>query len=479
MTKTYGFNIQHTYRNLPKIFFSEQKPYVFSNASFKLFNADLANNLNLNKSTLQTNEGVQFLLGNTSNAFIKPLSMAYAGHQYEHFNILGDGRAHLLLEHLSNHQIYDIHLKGSGQTAFSRGFDGRATMRSALLEYLMSEAMHAMNIPTTRSLAVIHTGDKINRIGLQDAAVLVRVAKSHLRVGTFEYAVYKEDPSALKALTDYAIKRHDSDLEKTTNPYLSWYKRIIKRQAKLIAQWQTVGFVHGVMNTDNTTISGETIDYGPCAFIDQYDLKAVYSSIDTKGRYAYGNQPYIGSWNLAKLGQMMLPLINDNHDKAIKAVQEALGAYGHIFENYYYSMMANKLGISKPIKSDHSLIETLLKLMETHSADYTETLTSLTFQNYPKNSLFNADAFKAWERLWQDRIKKEATPYTLMKRHNPVIIPRNHLVKQALDKAVNENDFEPYNALLTALSTPFNAHSPDIYRKAPETPAPFVTYCGT
>ena len=479
MKTFYGFNIHDSYRTLPKVFYHDQHPLVFENPSMILMNERLAKDLNLDINFLKTKMATQFLLGNTSNTLIRPLSMAYAGHQYGQFTILGDGRAHLLLEHLSDKGLYDLHLKGSGPTSFSRGFDGRATLRSALLEYLMSEAMVALNIPTTQSLAVIKTGDQINRIGLQDAAVLVRVAQSHLRVGTFEYAIYKKDHTALKALADYAIKRHDDDLIENDVRYLLWYKRVIQRQAKLIAHWQSVGFVHGVMNTDNMTISGETIDYGPCAFINQYDLSAVYSSIDTYGRYAYGNQPYIGSWNLATLGQMILPLIDENHQTAIKQVQDALGEFGHYFEQYYYSLMAKKLGFNTVDEPTINLIDQLLKLMADDKADYTETFVALTYQNYPKNSLFESTPFKAWETKWQSLLDKSAEGFILMRQTNPVVIPRNHLVKDALDKATENNDLKDYAALLEMLKNPFNLQVPEIYRRVPKDEKPFITYCGT
>ncbi len=479
MKNNYGFDIYTTYKNVSKSLYTAHNPLQFNDAAFKVFNDDLANALSLNTKRLNTPHGCQFMLANTDTPIFSPIALAYAGHQYGHFNILGDGRAHLLFEHKHENTLYDIQLKGSGPTVYSRGFDGRATLRSALLEYLMSEAMFALNIPTTRSLAVIETNDKIERIGPQDAGVLVRIAKSHLRVGTFELIHYKDDIGTLKKLANYAIFRHDKDLMNKENIYLAWYERIIARQAKLVALWQSVGFVHGVMNTDNTTISGETIDYGPCAFIDQYDLKAVYSSIDSKGRYAYGNQPYIASWNLAKLGLAILPLIDKDKSRAINLVQSALERFGHLFEGYYYQIMANKLGYEVKNNTDIALIDKLLALLEKYASDYTVTFRALTDQNYLNNALFNSQAFLDWEMTWKKRIKDEKKPFDQMKKSNPVVIPRNHLVKHALDQACNEKNFETFDTLLKIVQNPFDKNIPQAFKEVPTTHKPYVTYCGT
>ena len=452
---------------------------TFPNPSYALFNNALSKTLNLDAGALNTNRGCRFLLNNGHDAPLKPLAMAYAGHQYAHFTMLGDGRAHLLLEHESSEGLVDVHLKGSGPTPFSRGFDGRSTLRSALLEYLMSEAMHALGVPTTRSLAVINTGDAIDRIGPQDAAVLVRVAKSHLRVGTFEYAAHRGDNDALKALADFAIERHDADVSKSPDRYLMWYKRVIARQAALIAHWQAIGFVHGVMNTDNTAISGETIDYGPCAFIDRYDTKAVYSSIDVRGRYAYGNQPFIASWNLAKLGEAMLSLIDDDPNVARRKAHKALADFGPQFERHYRDHMGRKLGLASIKDGDDELIDTLLGLMKAHEADYTETFTALTTQRDAGGSLFDSSDYAAWKTRWSTRLQEEHAPFARMQAHNPVIIPRNHLVKSALDKAAHDGVFDDFMGLLEALRHPFDTNAPRAYRTVPKNNEPFVTYCGT
>ncbi|MFP4286751.1 MAG: protein adenylyltransferase SelO [Candidatus Izemoplasmataceae bacterium] len=472
----YNFNPSYSYKKLPSIFYHDQTPLAFDQASYVLFNHDLARALKLNIDALKSEAGIKFILGHHET--LTPLSMAYAGHQYGNFTLLGDGRAHLIMEHTINDKRYDIHLKGSGPTVYSRGFDGRATLRSALLEYMISTALDALNVPTTKALAVIQTGDKINRIGLKHAAILVRVAQSHLRVGTFEYAVYKGSDTYLKPLVDYAIKRHDDDLLSQSNLYIKWYKRVIKRQAKLIALWQSIGFVHGVMNTDNMTISGETIDFGPCAFIDQYDLKSVYSSIDTFGRYAYGNQPYIASWNLAKLGQMILPLVSEDKSDAIKKVQDALETFSSHFENTYYEIMGKKLGFHLKNKEDVALIDTLLSIMEKHQADYTETFVGLSYQE-DTLALFKQDDFIKWKATWLARIKEEKLAYETMKKTNPVIIPRNHIVKKLLDQVSETLDFTSLKEYLHYLKNPYDITVPIDYRTKSPSNETFITYCGT
>ncbi len=404
--------------------------------------------------------------------------MAYAGHQYGHFTILGDGRACLLGEHVHHNNRYDIHLKGSGPTKYARGFDGKATLRSALLEYLFSEAMHALGVKTSRSLAVIKTHEKIKRMGEEDAAILVRMAKSHIRVGTFEYAAYKKDYMALKAITDYAIERHDSNLVNDPYKTTKWYASLVKRQAQLVAKWQSVGFVHGVMNTDNTTISGETIDYGPCAFIDRYDLKSVYSSIDVYGRYAFGQQPYIMSWNLAKLGEAILPLIHDDKSVAIEKVQAILKTFGNHFEEAYYHLMGYKLGVSKLKNNDKRLIDDLLKYMAEYKVDYTHFFYALSYGI--EMDILKNPKFQTWHRAFLKRIKDEKEPLKTMKKHNPLIIPRNHLVKKALDEAAYQDNFELFNELLKALQNPFNENM--VAKKfitPPEATYNHITYCGT
>lgn len=473
---TYTFNPRYTYRELPDIFYHNTRPLYFEHPSYLLFNDEVAASLKLSRDVLKTKAGLNFILGNDQT--LKPISMAYAGHQYGQFTVLGDGRAHLVMEHQIKDALIDIHLKGSGPTPYSRGFDGRATLRSALLEYLMSHALDALNIPTTKALAVIKTGDQINRIGMKDAGILVRVAQSHLRVGTFEYAVYKDSDQYLKPLVEYAIKRHDKDLINQKDAVITWYDRVIKRQAELVAKWQAVGFVHGVMNTDNMAISGETIDFGPCAFIDTYNLNHVYSSIDAHGRYAYGNQPYMASWNLGKLGQMILPLVDSTKLGAIKKVKDALGRFTHYYDHHYYTLMAHKIGIQSYDSTTIKLIDDLLNIMNTHHLDYTETFVQLTYQDNP-DFFPNEVAFNNWKHIWQDQFKDSHTSLELMKRVNPVIIPRNHIVKTVLDEASETLDLERFTQLLRYLKHPYDITVPKVFRASNKSKEPFVTYCGT
>ena len=475
---TYGFNINYAYLQLNNHFYSESVPLNFKSPSYKLFNHSLAKELSLSQ-TLHSQNGLNFLLNPKTHGLKSPVALAYSGHQFANYTLLGDGRAHLLFEHALKNDLYDIQLKGSGPTIYSRGFDGRLTLRSALLEYLMSEALHHLNIPTTRSLAVIKTNDHVKRATLEDGALLLRVAKSHLRFGTFEYAYNHPDKTLLKQLVNYAINRHDKDLLNTEENYIKWFKRVIKRQALLIAKWQSIGFVHGVMNTDNALISGETIDYGPCAFIDTYNLQSVYSSVDTLSRYAYGQQPYIGSWNLATLGKGLVSLINENTNQPINAIQNALSEYGTIFEQHYYQLMAKKIGIEHPNDSDISLIDELLHMMAHYKQDYTNTFMHLTLQQYKDTPFYQSRAFAKWYEEWNARLKKENNPYNRMQENNPFVIPRNHIVKKALDQAAYQDDFKAFNTLLKLVKNPYNQHKAPKYQTPPSNDEEVTTYCGT
>ena len=478
MNKAFGFNFKYTYTELPSLFYQRTMVDSIDNPQYVLFNDGLAERLGLDKENLNTASGARFLTGQDNQVKGSTIAMAYAGHQYGHFTVLGDGRACLLGEHVHNNERYDIHLKGSGATKYSRGFDGKATLRSAMLEYLFSEAMHALGVETSRSLAVIKTNEKIKRIGEEDGAILVRLAKSHLRVGTFEYAAYREDYTALKKLVEYAIARHDKDLVNDEYKVAKWYANVVKRQAELVAKWQSIGFVHGVMNTDNTTISGETIDYGPCAFIDHYDLKSVYSSIDDYGRYAFGQQPYIMSWNMAKLGEVILPLIDDNKRLAIEKVQSILGTFGDYFEEKYYALMGYKLGLSNLKDYDKPLINELLSYLEDEKVDYTHFFYALS--RGVELDVLKSDKLKKWHQTWLERIKDEQNPPEMMKKHNPLMIPRNYLVKKALDDAVYSNDFSLFNDLLSAVKHPFDEKKvPKRFIEPPKDFYTHITYCGT
>lgn len=461
-----NFNFDNSYRQLSADFYDLAELNPVSEPAILILNDKLADQLNLSKEALT--DSADELAGNKNFPHSEPLAQAYAGHQFGHFTMLGDGRAVLLGEHLMpDGSRYDIQLKGSGRTAFSRMGDGRAPLAPMLREYLISEAMHALGIPTTRSLAVTATGDTVRRETAQPGAVFTRVASSHIRVGTFEYAVRQ---GIVKELADYAINRHYPELATSSTKYIDFLYAVIDRQAALIAQWQSVGFIHGVMNTDNMTISGETIDYGPCAFMDSFDRATVFSSIDRQGRYAYYNQPGIGQWNLARFAESLIPLFGQQTDEAIETAKEALTYYETQFDQYWLTAMAAKIGIRTPQSEDRELIGELLSIMEDLELDFTRTFRQLSLQQ-PVDS-----ALDDWKMRWQKRLTTEEAPYELMKQVNPAIIPRNHLV----EKAVNSSDLTFFKELLTQLEQPFSDEHPDLYLAPPqETEQVFQTYCGT
>ncbi|WP_080846949.1 protein adenylyltransferase SelO [Cytobacillus gottheilii] len=486
MKDQFGWALDNSYGNLPEIFYKRMDANPVSAPKVVMFNHQLADSLQLSSDLLQKEEGAETLSGSRFPEHAEPIAQAYAGHQFGHFNMLGDGRAMLIGEHLTGDQRYDIQLKGSGRTPFSRGGDGRAALGPMLREYIISEAMHALHIPTTRSLAVTLTGDKIQREKVLPGAVLTRVASSHLRVGTFQYAAAFGDTEDLQALAFYAIDRHYPDVKNSANPNLAFLEEVIKRQAELVAKWQLIGFVHGVMNTDNMTISGETIDYGPCAFMNEYDPATVFSSIDREGRYAYGNQPYMAAWNLARFAESLLPILDEDEKKAVELAQEAISSFSAAYEMEWLKGMRKKLGLFYDEKEDAVLIKELLELMQTHHADYTNTFLALTFHLQEENSLFNEKDFMKWHEKWQNRLSKQDKSkeevQELMKKHNPAVVPRNHLVEEALEAAEKSGNYEVMNELLQVLSQPFS-HSGEIqqkYRNAPAaTDQPYVTYCGT
>ncbi|MCH6267338.1 MULTISPECIES: protein adenylyltransferase SelO [Neobacillus] len=483
-----GWNFDNSYARLPQAFFTDTNPAPVASPNLVILNGHLASALGLNPKALQGEEAVAVFAGNKIPEGAAPLAQAYAGHQFGYFTMLGDGRAVLLGEQITPEgKRYDIQLKGSGRTPFSRGGDGRAALGPMLREYIISEAMHALGIPTTRSLAVVTTGDAIYRETELPGAILTRVASSHIRVGTFQYAAGKGNVDELRILADYTIKRHYPEVTADTdnNKYLSFLKEVIKRQASLIAKWQLVGFIHGVMNTDNMTISGETIDYGPCAFMDTYDPATVFSSIDREGRYAYGNQPFIGGWNLARFAESLLPLLHENEEEAVKLAQEAISEYDGLYRQNWLAGMRAKLGLINEEAEDESLAEDLLSLMQKHRADYTNTFRALTLGQLEGAELFKAPGFSEWQKRWQERLgrQQEATAESqqLMRNSNPAVIPRNHRVEEALDAAVSQSDFSVMMKLLSALSNPY-AYTPEQeeYCTIPAAAnRPYRTYCGT
>lgn len=481
-----GWNLENTYTELPELLYTAINVNPVSNPKLVILNDAVATSLGLNSKELESTHGVEVLAGNKVIEGGIPLAQAYAGHQFGNFTMLGDGRALLLGEQITpSGELVDVQLKGSGRTPYSRGGDGRAGLGPMLREYIISESMHALGIPTTRSLSVVTTGESIMRETVQPGAVMTRIAASHLRVGTFQFAAKWGTFEDLKALADYAIERHYPILLANENRYLAFLKEVIERQAALIAKWQLVGFIHGVMNTDNMTISGETIDYGPCAFMDIYNPKTVFSSIDRQGRYAYENQPNIAAWNLARLAESLLTLIHEDPDEAVQQAQEAMAAYPVTYKNYWLTGMGNKLGIFNIEKEDISLIENLLELMEKYEVDYTNTFRLLTLDKVEETELFGKNGFEQWYEKWKTRLENQQVSEEfikqLMQKSNPVVIPRNHRVEEALDAAVNNEDYSVLNNLLSVISHPYDykADYMDYTTLPPDTSGPYKTFCGT
>jgi uncharacterized protein YdiU (UPF0061 family) len=481
-----GWKLDNSYARLPKMFFSILDPTPVSSPKLIVLNIPLATSLGLNIHGLRSAYGVAELAGNRVPAGALPLAQAYAGHQFGHFTMLGDGRALLLGEQLTPlGERLDIQLKGSGRTPYSRGGDGRAALGPMLREYIISEAMHALGIATTRSLAVVSTGEPIIRETILPGAILTRVAASHLRVGTFQYAAARGTPEDLRALADYTLQRHFPDVDFNGNRHLSLLQAVIERQAKLIAGWQLVGFIHGVMNTDNMALSGETIDYGPCAFMDAYDPATVFSSIDVNGRYAYGNQPHIAGWNLARFAETLLPLLHPDEKQAVDLAQDALSAYSGLYHANWLAGMKAKLGIFNTETGDEALFEDLLSIMKEHQADYTNTFRGLT-DGAPEGTVpFGAGDFARWREQWQARLGRQPQPTAasnqLMRSSNPAVIPRNHRVEAALESAVKHGDYTVMERLLGVLAHPYAYSAEQDEYSQPPAPAacPYRTFCGT
>jgi uncharacterized protein YdiU (UPF0061 family) len=479
-----GWNFDHSYTKLPPPFYANQNAAQVREPQLVVLNHGLCERLGLAAKELEAaNQAVAIFSGNELPPGAEPLAQAYAGHQFGHFTMLGDGRALLLGEQIApDGRRFDIQLKGSGPTTFSRRGDGRAALGPMLREYLISEAMHALGIPTTRSLAVVTTGEPVYREEALPGAVLTRVAASHIRVGTFQYAAALKDPAALKALADYTINRHYPELAGEENPYLALLHTVIDKQAALIAQWMHVGFIHGVMNTDNMTISGETIDYGPCAFMDAYDPETVFSSIDRQGRYAYQNQPPIAQWNLARFAETLLPLMHENTEQAIKLAEDAIYAFQQKYESAWLAGMRNKLGLLDEAADDAALANDLLSCMQKYGLDYTNTLRELATTQAIGLDEADGQAWLArWRSRWENQPASRETAVATMRSANPAVIPRNHLVEAALKVAVEERDFTPFEKLLAVLSMPFEERPANVdYRSpAPVSDQVYQTFCGT
>ena len=476
-----SWNLENSYAELPEFFYSKINLSKVSSPKLVVLNNELAEYLGLDINELQSEEGVSYFAGNSVPKGSIPIAQAYAGHQFGYFTMLGDGRAMLLGEQITPNGKYDIQLKGSGRTPYSRGGDGRAALGPMLREYIVSEAMHALDIPTSRSLAVVTTGEPVIREKILKVAILTRVASSHIRVGTFEYAANFGTEENVRQLADYTIDRHYKEIEKDDFPYLSFLKEVVKRQASLIAKWQLVGFIHGVMNTDNMALSGETIDYGPCAFMDAYNPDTVFSSIDTYGRYAYKNQPKIAVWNLSRCAETLLPLLHENYEKAIKLAQDTVYEFYELYHNNWISGMRKKLGIFNEEAEDEALVEELLNIMHKNNEDYTNTFIKLTFGD----TLNDNAEYKDWHNKWQARLQRQNKTkdelLELMKNSNPAVIPRNHRVEEALRAAEENEDYSVMDKLVSVLKRPF-AHSAD-QKEYAELPPPsfcnYRTFCGT
>jgi uncharacterized protein YdiU (UPF0061 family) len=491
------FNFENSYLKLPPRFYARVDPTPVAVPRLIKLNAELALKLGLDPSELATTEGIEILAGNRIAAGSEPLAMAYAGHQFGYFvRQLGDGRANLLGEVIGTDGIrYDIQLKGAGRTPFSRNGDGRAALGPVLREYIISEAMFALGIPTTRSLAAVATGQKVFREIPLPGAVLTRIASSHLRVGTFQYFLGQQDIEGIRTLADYAIARHYPEAAHAHRKYRAFLDGVIERQAKLVAQWMLIGFIHGVMNTDNTSISGETIDYGPCAFMEAYDPRTVFSSIDHNGRYDYSNQPHAMHWNLTRLAETLLPLLNEEEgsdEAGMASAHEALQKFGDHFESARNNGFRKKLGLTLELEEDPALVEDLLNRMTDNHADFT-----LTFRNLcdaaanPEadqavRTLFdNPAAFDAWSSKWRERLTREpiapAERATQMRQVNPIYIPRNHRVEAALRAATDNDDFQPFEDLLTVLAHPYQDQPGMEHYATPARPEEYVrqTFCGT
>ncbi|MEL6562297.1 MAG: YdiU family protein [Bacteroidota bacterium] len=465
---------------LPEQLYSLQNPEPADYPEIVYFNDELAKSLGINQLTEDREMVRQVLSGAQVPEGTKSIAQAYAGHQFGNFTMLGDGRAVLLGELVTDGKRFDLQLKGSGQTKFSRRGDGRATLASMLREYLMSESMHFLGIPTTRSLAVVKTGLPVYRESVNDGAVLTRIAASHIRVGTFEYARFFAKPEHLSVLTDYVIARHYPDLAETNDKVLKFFSAVMERQIDLIVNWMRVGFIHGVMNTDNMSIAGETIDYGPCAFMNAYHPDTVFSSIDQNSRYAFKNQPRIAHWNLSVLANALLPLIDEKQEVAVEKVTEILDTFPGKFSSRNLEMMRHKLGIVHADESDKSLIGDLLPLLANNQIDYTNFFTELRKDQISSKSLLENDQFISWKQRWQaahSRKEDELESLKLMERHNPVVIPRNHLVENALDSAVN-GDYSTFDALLKDMQSPYG-NRPEMQLVPAGFDQRYQTFCGT
>ena len=481
---TIGWCFDNTYYRLSDIFKEDIKPIPVKKPELVLLNKTLAENLNLNFSNLDNQELSELFSGNSLPKGSNSIAQAYAGHQFGHFTMLGDGRAVLIGEHLSkDNKRYDIQFKGSGKTAFSRNGDGRAALGPMLREYIISEAMNGLGIPTTRSLAVVKTGEDVIRETSLPGAILTRIASSHIRVGTFQYIAARQKKDEIEVLLNYVIDRHYPDIKNSKNKATELLSIVLEKQINLVVNWMRVGFIHGVMNTDNMSISGETIDYGPCAFMDTYDPKTVFSSIDQMGRYAYFNQPVITKWNLSRFAECLIPLIDKNQEKAIELATEIINSFEKKYEEKWLNMMRDKLGLFGMDEKDKFLILDLLTWMHQKKIDYTNIFCHLMNENIKEDKDYEDEDFKNWKKRWNERLKtNNNTPeksLKLMRSANPIVIPRNHKVEEALE-AAEKNNFKPIAQIVEILKDPYSQQKNIINYQIPSnSEKKYQTFCGT
>ena len=481
---TIGWHFDNTYSKLPDAFREIVKPIPVKSPELILLNKNLANELNLNFNDLSNKEISELFSGNSLPKNSVSIAQAYAGHQFGHFTMLGDGRATLIGEHLSKSKIrYDIQFKGSGKTAFSRNGDGRAALGPMLREYIISEAMHNLGIPSTRSLAVVKTGEEVLREKTLPGAILTRVASSHIRVGTFQFIAARNKNNELETFFDYVVNRHYPNIDNSKNSAIELLNIVLEKQINLVVNWMRVGFIHGVMNTDNMSIAGETIDYGPCAFMDTYDPKTVFSSIDQMGRYAYCNQPIITKWNLSRFAECLIPLIDKNQNKAIEMATEVINTFEKKYEEKWLDMMRNKLGIFEINEKDKSLILDLLTWMHEKKVDYTNTFCYLMDSKSIKDKNYEDQNFLLWKKRWKERILINKGSYEKslkqMRKFNPLVIPRNYKVEEALDSS-NLQDYSLVKKMIDALKEPYKASNEKLdYQKPGIKNENYKTFCGT
>ena len=455
-----GWNFDNTYSLLPKILFSDTVPIPVKQPNLIIFNDNLSKDLGLNFRKYSKQKLSDLFSGNYLPAGSKTIAQAYAGHQFGYFSILGDGRATMLGEHISpNNKRFDIQYKGSGRTPYSRNGDGRATLTSMLREYIFSEAMYSLNIPTTRSLAVVSTGEVVNREEQNMGGILTRVASSHIRVGTFQYLKANKDIEAIEKLIGYCLKRHYPNYSIDTNPAVTLLKCVMDSQISLIINWMRVGYIMGVANSDNVTISGETIDYGPCAFMNSYNPRTVYSSIDHQGRYSFGNQPLILHWNLSRFAETLIPLLDIDVEKSLKIGEKIINSFGENFKKEETSMMKKKLGFFNSNNNDEIFIEKFLNWMEENKADYTNTFCNLLDNNFYKNDIYSNKSFLDLRKEWENRILKNNIPPNLSKKlmtsNNPFLVPRSNKVEEALTNISKNNNYDKFYQLLDILKNPY------------------------